>query len=166
MAACSRARRSKLHSPTTWCSASNLKTHPNNPPGWTITITPATDSQSDYAMVATPPYRFSNTRYVNTAYGITAEAALSWTPRAFAFVAGASAFESATEALGVLLWPGNYTQAEAAQAETALGEVPTYPGLFWIEDGATTVTRDPSPRGVIDWIRFRAELCAPESPAR
>ena len=78
----------------------------------------------------------------------------------------ASAFETATEALGVLLWPGNYTQAEAAQAETALGEVPTYPGLFWIEEGATTVTRDPSPRGVIDWIRFRAELCPPESPAR
>ena len=142
------------------------ETHPNNPPGWTIAISPAGDPQSDYAMVATPPYRFSNPRYVSTAYGITAAAALSWTPRAFAFVAGAPAFESATDALGVLLWPGNHTQAEVAQAETALKEVPTYPGRFWIEDGATTVTGDPSPRGVIDWIRFRAELCAPESPAR
>ena len=57
------------------------ETHPDNPQGWTIQITPATDARSDYAMVATPPYRFSNPRYVSAAYGITAEAALSWTPR-------------------------------------------------------------------------------------
>ena len=131
------------------------ETHPNNPHGWTIQIIPATDSQSDYATVATPPYRFSNPRYVNTAYGITAEQALSWTPREFAFVADAPAYESAKEALAVLLWPGNYTQSEVAQAETALAEVLTYPGQFWIEDGATAETSSLSPRGRIDWIRFR-----------
>ena len=85
------------------------ETHPDNPQGWTIQITPATDAQSDYAMVATPPYRFSNPRYVNTAYGIAAEAALAWTPRKFAFVADAPAYESAMDAREILLWPGNYT---------------------------------------------------------
>ena len=134
--------------------------HPNNPRGWTIRITSSVDSQSDYAMVATPPFRFSNPRYVNTAYGITAEAALAWTPREFSFVANPEAYQSAMEALEVLLWPGNYTQAEVENAEVALDEVSTYPGSFWIEDGATTSARDE-----IDWITFRAELCVPQRPA-
>ena len=95
--------------------------HPNNPRGWTIRITSSVDSQSDYAMVATPPFRFSNPRYVNTAYEITAEAALAWTPREFAFVSNVEAYQSAMEALEVLLWPGNYTLAEVEQAEAALG---------------------------------------------
>ena len=142
------------------------ETHPNNPHGWTIQITPATDSASDYAMVATPPYRFSNPRYVDTAYGITAQAALSWTPREFAFVTDAPAYESAMEALDVLLWSGNHTPADVSQAETTLQDVLTYPGRFWIEDGATTEPGDTSPEGDIDWIRFRAELCVPESLAR
>lgn len=138
------------------------ETHPANPQGWTVRITPASDTQSDYAMVATPPYRFSNPRYVNTAYGITAEAALSWTPRAFAFVADAPAYDSAMEALDVLLWPGNYTPSEVVQAEIALEAVPTSPGLFWIEDGATRETSNPGSLGEIAWMRFRAELCVPE----
>ena len=100
------------------------ETHPNDPPGWTIQIIPATDSQSDYAMVATPTYRFSNPRYVNTAYGLTAEQALSWTPREFAFIADAPTYESAKEAPAVLLWPGNYARSEVTRAETALTEVP------------------------------------------
>ena len=81
-------------------------------------------------------------------------------------MADAPAYESAMDALDALLWPGNYTTSEVAQAETVLNEVPTSPGLFWIEDGATTETRNPGPLGEIDWIRFRAELCVPESLAR
>ena len=134
--------------------------HPTNPRGWTIRITSSVDSQSDYAMVATPPFRFSNPRYVNSAYGITAEAALAWTPREFAFVASVEAYQSAMEALEVLLWPGNYTQAEVKQAEVALDELPTYPGRFWIEDGAATEDHQ-RPRDEIEWIKFRAELCSP-----
>lgn len=136
--------------------------HPNNPSGWTIQITPAGDPDADYLMVATPPYRFSNPRYVDTGYGMTAAAALSWTPREFAFVAEAQDYETATESLGVLLWPGSRTQAEVERAQTALDEVPTYRGLFWIEDGATAPPDDRRPQGDIDWITFRVELCVPE----
>ena len=101
------------------------ETQPTNPPGWTIQITPASDPKADYLMVATPPYRFSNPRYVSTAYGITADAALAWTRREFAFVAAARDFEAARQALGVLLWPGNYSQVEVSEARERLDQLPT-----------------------------------------
>ena len=138
------------------------ETHPNNPGGWTIQITPASDLQSDYLMVATPPYRFSNPRYVNTGYGITAEAALSWAHREFAFVAEAHDYDTAREALSVLLWSGTHTPDEVVRAQAAMEELPTYPGSFLIEDGATTPPDAQRPLGEIDWIRFRVELCVPE----
>src|SRR5262245_37263418 len=37
-----------------------------NPPGWTIRVTSPRAPGDDYSMVATPPYRFANPRYVDT----------------------------------------------------------------------------------------------------
>lgn len=37
-------------------------THARNPAGWTLRITPPSMPDSDYSMVATPPYRFANPR--------------------------------------------------------------------------------------------------------
>jgi len=140
--------------------------HPANPQGWTIQISPDTNPDADYLMVATPPYRFSNPRYVDTGYGITAEAALAWTPREFAFVAEAQDYEAATESLGVWLWSGTHTQPEVALAQAMVEELPTYRGLFWLEDGETRQPDDQYPQGVIEWIGFRAELCVRERRAR
>ena len=137
-----------------------------NPPGWTIQITPASDPEVDYLMVATPPYRFSNPRYVSTAYGITADAALAWTPREFAFVAGARDFEGARQALGVLLWSGNHTQVEIAEAQAVLDRLPTYPGSLRLEAGATSAPDAAGSDAAIGWIEFTAELCVPDRPVR
>ncbi|MGA7303762.1 MAG: hypothetical protein WBW88_02760, partial [Rhodothermales bacterium] len=38
---------------------------PPNPDGWTIRVV-GPDSTHDYLLVATPPYRFSNPRYLDT----------------------------------------------------------------------------------------------------
>ncbi len=140
------------------------ETHPENPPGWTIQISPAAEPQADYLMVATPPYRFSNPRYVSTAYGITVAAALSWTPREFAFVAESADFDTARDAIGVLLWPGNHSQAEVAAEPQALDRLTTYPGALRIEGGAASPPEATVAGSAISWMAFTAELCVPDDP--
>lgn len=137
------------------------ETHPRNPQGWTIRVAPATSRELDYSMVATPPYRFRNPRYVDTGYGVTADEALAWTPRQFAFVASRRDYDSARRALEVLLWPANHTQAQVDSARQELEGLRTYPGTFWIEDGAAAPPSSDRPAGVIEWISFRVELCVP-----
>ncbi len=136
---------------------------PKNPQGWTIRVTPAAQTEPDYSMVATPPYRFSNPRYLDTSYGISAAAALLMTPRRFGDVATQAAYEVANEALGILLWPGGFTETEIAGAETSLSQVITHRGTLWIEDGSTTLPDSDNPGGQIAWIRFRVQLCSEAS---
>ena len=140
-------------------------TYPPNPAGWTISITPSSSAASDYAMVATPPYRFANPRYVDTGYGVTAEAALAMTPRHFAFVASARDFSAAVDALDVLLWPGNHAGAEVDSARARMTALPTYPGSLVIEDGSASQPSQENPLGVIEQMSFRVDLCVPSGPA-
>ena len=135
--------------------------HPSDPSGWTIRITPAADSTADYAMVVTPPYRFSNARYIDTAYETTATAALEMTLRHFAFVASQKDYDVASESLSALLWSGGYTETEIARADSVLSKVKRYPGILWIDDGASIPVSADKPLGLISWIRFRAFLCLP-----
>ena len=135
-----------------------------DPQGWTIRITPVGDPASDYVWVATPPYRFSNPRYLDTGYGVGARAALAWTPREFAYVWSAGDFEFARRAVEVILWPGSHTPEELAGAEAALQRVPTYPGRLRIEDGAAAEPNSLHPWGIIESISFRVELCLPTRP--
>jgi len=135
--------------------------HPQNPAGWTIRVAPAAASDADFSMVATPPYRFRNPRYVDTGYGVTADEALAWTPRRFAFVASQQDYDSAMRALDVLLWPGNHTQDRVDSARREVEQLRTYPGTFWIEDGAAAPPSSDHPTGVVEWISFQVELCVP-----
>ncbi|MFW6089398.1 MAG: hypothetical protein ACODAB_06575 [Gemmatimonadota bacterium] len=135
--------------------------HPRNPQGWTIRVTSTEDRDADYLMVVTPPYRFSNRRYVDTGYGHTAEEALAWTPRTFRFVANRRDFERARESLGVLLWSGEHTQEEVARARAVRDSLRTYEGEFIIVDGTVRGgDREDSP-GIIDRLSFRVVLCIP-----
>ena len=133
--------------------------HPQNPQGWTIRVTPESEPGSDYSMVATPPYRFSNPRYVNTGYGITAEAAIAWTPRRFSYVATDADYEAAQNALEILLWSGGRSAAEIASAQNVLDGLQLYRGELRIEGASTTTSVGDATPPVIEWIDFRAILC-------
>jgi len=133
--------------------------HPQNPAGWTIRITPASAPDSDYSMVATPPYRFFNPRYVDTSYGVTAEVALALTPRRFAFVVSPEDYEAAAEAVDILLWPGALAPERVDLAREPLSRIPTYPGTFSVEDGAAIAPDSVHPLGLIEWMAFRVDLC-------
>lgn len=140
--------------------------HPRNPQGWRIGVTPVQDRDADYLRVVTPPYRFSNRRYVDTGYGHTAEEALAWTPRTFRFVGNRRDFELARESLEVLLWSGEHTEDEIARARAVRDSLRTYEGEFTIVDGAVRDRdRDDSP-GIIDWLSFRVVLCVPTEDSR
>lgn len=134
---------------------------PQNPSGWTIRVAPVAARDADYSMVATPPFRFRNPRYVDTGYGVTAAAALAWTPRRFAFVASSQDYDSAMRSLDILLWPGNQTQARVDSAQRAIEQLRTYPGTFLIEEGAAAPPSSDHPNGVIERISFQVELCVP-----
>lgn len=135
--------------------------HPQNPAGWTIRVTPTAAADSDYAMVATPPYRFRNPRYVDTSYGVTAEEALSLSPRNFSFVTTAGEYRKAMRALDVLLWPGTHTEARIDSARSTMLGLSTYPATFAIGDGAATQAEPDHPLGTIEWMSFRVDLCIP-----
>ena len=133
-----------------------------NPQGWTLRVSSVTEPDHDYSMVVTPPYRFSNPRYVDTSYATAAEAALAMTPRNFAFVATEESYRVASDAIEVLLSSGSYSEREVMSAGEALESVPTFQGRLWIEDGEIAPPDSDQPLGTIEWIRFRAELCEPE----
>jgi hypothetical protein len=124
-------------------------------------VTPSASSDSDFAMVATPPYRFWNPRYVDTGYGVSAREALETTPRDFAFVATSADYDTAREALDVLLWSGTHSEAEVTSATRSMNALKTYPAELFITDGAVTPPDSLHPGGAIDWMSFRVELCAP-----
>lgn len=135
---------------------------PQNPAGWTIRVSPESAREDDYSMVATPPYRFWNPRYVDTSYGVTATEALALNRRDFAFVAFADDYRTAREALDVLLWPGSRPDEEVQAAAAELSALRTYPATFWILDGTATPPDSTRPGGAIDSLSFRVELCVPD----
>lgn len=98
-----------------------------NPPGWTVRVTAPNAPGDDFSMVATPPYRFANPRYVDTRYGITAEQALANTPREFAFVATRADYMQARAALEILLWAYSDSQTQLESASALLDALASYP---------------------------------------
>jgi hypothetical protein len=132
-----------------------------NPQGWTLSVTPESDSLADYSFAATPPYRFWNARYLDTSYGVSAEAALSMSRRDFRYLVTASDHEIGLESVATVLWPGESSDAEVERARERLEELVTGDGTLWIEDGSSSSPDAANPLGLIEWMSFRIELCTP-----
>ncbi len=133
--------------------------HPNNPPGWTIQILAAPNYEHDYLVVATPPYRFANPRYLDTSYGRSAAQAVEWSVREFRFVTGEEDYRRMSTALGLLLWPGGHTEAEIEAAEATMATTPTEAGRLTILTARTTAPTTEHAGGVIEYLSFEIELC-------
>ena len=136
--------------------------HPKNPQGWTIEVRSRQHPDHDYLMVATPPYRFSNPRYLDTSYGKTARQAVEWSPRRFRFVLTEGDYETLHEALEYLLWPGNYTRERVEGAEETWKKIlasRTREGQLTMLDSRLGRAGADDESGRIDWLRFKAELC-------
>ncbi len=146
--------------------------------GWTFEIGPtvpraqlgAESEFKQYVYVLTPPYRFGNTRYVDTRYGTTAQDAVADTPRPFWFLARRADGAAASAALNLVLWP---QQQDGAQDRglAALAALPRGQGRFHILDSritpGTAVSFSGDQRadayGAIRWLKFRVDLIVPAS---
>lgn len=146
--------------------------------GWTFEIGPmeprtALGSQpefSQYVYALTPPYRFGNTRHVDTSYGTNARDAVADTPRPFWFLVRRTDGEAASAALNQVLWP---QQDDGAQDRglAALAALPRGQGQFRILDSrirpGTAISFSGDERadayGAIHWLKFRVDLIVPAS---
>jgi hypothetical protein len=132
--------------------------------GWTIEIHPNGQTPGEYtefAYVVTPPYRSSNARYLDTAYGISAKEAVAWTPRTFYFVLDRNEYKSAGDALDKTLWPGNYSDAEVDAAGKVLDELPKGEGELRIVNSRISEGKGDKESGKIEWLKFAVDLKFP-----
>jgi hypothetical protein len=139
--------------------------HPANPQGWTIEIRSKENPEHDYVWVATPPYRFSNPRTLDTAYGMSARQAVDWSPRTFAFVLNQEDYEKLNGAVRTLLWPYTYTEKERDQAEKVWNElVENHAGQGRLEivDFRLGSAGREDEVGWIESLKFDVELCLPK----
>lgn len=131
---------------------------PPNPEGWTIRVT-GSNPDHDFLLVATPPYRFNNPRYLDTSYGHTAQEAVAWSERSFSFVLNEMDFQRMFEAIGVLLWPADEDSSAIATAREVLDTVEKGAGLFRILSSETSPPVEEAPLGRIERVVFEADLC-------
>ena len=136
--------------------------------GWTIEVVPQVKPSNpeceDFLWVATPPYRFENSRYLDTAYGIPAQDAVHRSPREFSFVLTCADYMIEQERVDRVLWPYNYSKQEADDALAKLGSSPLGTGRLWIEDSKITPGHNSGTAkdlGVIHWIKFKVEIKFP-----
>lgn len=136
-------------------------THPNNPQGWTIQVLIRGGGDSDFVAIATPPYRWSNPRYLNTSYGMDAEEVVTWTVREFRFVTNNSDHERMHEAVSTLLWPADRSNEELEAARELIDSIPTGHGSLRIISAKTRPPDPDFPSGLIERVDFEVDLCTP-----
>lgn len=140
---------------------------PPNPEGWTIEVRDGVDGENDFVWVATPPYRFSNPRYLDTSYGNDARDVIAWDVRSFAFVTGEEEYRALAEAVRFLVSsrPPDMTEAEYEAAYDSI-----YPrwealiqdagkGELRIIDADVSRPTPERPRGRIERLFFTVTLC-------
>lgn len=118
----------------------------------------------------TPPYRFGNTRHVDTSYGTNARDAVADTPRPFWFLVRRTDGDAASAALNQVLWPQQDDDAQD-RGLAALAALPRGQGQFHILDArirpGTAISFSGDERadayGAIQWLKFRVDLIVPAS---
>lgn len=107
-------------------------------PGWTIQIHEKSDTERkrDFLMIATPPYRFWNPRYLNVSYGYSAQESVAIRIREFSFVPNRKEFDRFANAVGKVLWSYGHPQQEVKQATEIVLNAPRCPGRlrFWTRE--------------------------------
>jgi len=95
---------------------------------------------------------------------MTAEEAVSVSPREFRFVLNCADFARERGRVDRVLWPYNHSEAEVKEARSKLGSSQLGKGRLWIRDykiSPAAKTVGGKNLGQIDWIKFDVELQIP-----
>ena len=141
--------------------------------GWTIEVspqgTPSNPDCNDFLWVATPTYHFENVRYLDTGYGMTAQKAVSFSPRDFNFVVNCADYETERRRVELVMYSSNASKEEVEEARAKLGSSPLGKGWLWIVDSRITPGHDGGTcreLGAIHWIKFKVEIKFPPPAPR
>ena len=112
---------------------------------------------------------FGNVRYLDTSYGVRAEAAVKMSPRDFNFVLDAAQFNRAADLVNLAVssrpLDEHKSQAdmerESKDALNALESLPVGKGRFKILDSRTNKSGGSQGLGTIEWLKFNVELHVP-----
>jgi hypothetical protein len=129
-------------------------------PGWMIEVRARGDNDPEHELswIVTPPYRSWTPRYLDTSYGHTAASTAAITPREFQFMLDPREWERAMNAVRLLLWPTNTSEAELDAARATVDSIAIGRGVFDIREARLGRAADGSER--IEFLRFAVELCA------
>ncbi len=130
-------------------------------PGWTIQIHEKSDAggERDFLMIATPPYRFWNPRYLNVSYGYSAQESVAIRIREFSFVTDRERFDPIAAALDKTLWSHGHPEQEVKQATAIVLNAPRCSGRLRILDAK--IENAENVGGRIAWLKFAVELGKP-----
>jgi hypothetical protein len=132
------------------------------PTGWEIRVAAGAtlnEKADDFVWVVTPPYHSSNTRYLDTQYGIRSNEAVAWTPRDFSFVLSAADYQAAAAAVDKVLYAKTVEDEQEGLEE--LGKITVGTGTLAILDSRVTEGKSDDDFGAIEWIKFEVELRLP-----
>jgi hypothetical protein len=136
--------------------------------GWTLEVspqgTPANPDCKDFLWVVTPPYHFQNQLYLDTGYGMTAQKAVSFSPRDFNFVVNCADYETERRRVELVMYSSNASKEEVEEARAKLGSSPLGKGWLWIVDSRITPGHEGGTGqelGAIHWIKFKVEIKFP-----
>jgi hypothetical protein len=136
--------------------------------GWALEVspqgTPSDPDCGDFLWVVTPPYHFQNERYLDTAYGMTAQKAVRYSPRGFSFVLNCGDFKTERKRVELVMYGSHASGQEVDDARTKLGASPLGKGRLWIIDSKITPGHDSATAqdvGSIHWIKFKVEIKFP-----
>ncbi len=130
-------------------------------PGWTIQVHEKSDAERerDFLMIATPPYRFWNPRYLNVSYGYSAQESVAMRIREFSFVTDRERFDRIATALEKTLWSYGHPEQEVKQATAIVLNAPRCSGRLRILDAK--IENAENGGGRIAWLKFAVELGKP-----
>ena len=141
--------------------------------GWTIEVRPEAQDHSpgerEYVWVVTPPYHFNNVRYLDTAYGTSAEEAVRESPRDFNFVLNEEQFNRAADLVDSAisshpLSDHRTPEGLGKESEDAVRDLKAFSvskGRVTILDSRVNPTGGDNDLGSIEWLQFKVELQVP-----
>jgi hypothetical protein len=131
--------------------------------GWTLEIRSASDAAGDYHVYpVSPPYRWFNPRYIGPVYGRSVEETLKDAERPFNFVTTRTDRQTAWREARNYLWPSGLPPGAAERAVATLSLLKLGRGVLTIVDGrAGNRVIGGEPREVVEWVKFRVDLCWP-----